>query len=252
MTTRPLPSPARRGALLLTALPAIVCALALGAAPQDAQAARDCPKRADTIAVRPLGRVWHAAGSLYACTTVYAKPPHRRRLGPWKRGAKVAFDGVNVVWTTPLVRNGVRSDRGWAGSAETGQRWLSGARLIPATAGAEPGEARVQRVLGTDRGGGWVTQTGAVVLALSSPESDPEAVGTLPAPLRADHHLVLVGTWADAAPDALAASARLEELDGDGDECGGVNPYKLTVQPDPAGARIGATWSGGWSRPDCG
>ena len=90
------------------------------------------------------------------------------------------------------------------------------------------------------------------MLALHAPESDPEAVGTLPAPLQADRALLLVGTWADAAPDALAASARLEELDGDGDECGGVNPYRLTVQPDAGGPRLGAQWFGGWSRPDCG
>lgn len=252
MTLRLLPATAPRGLLLLAALPAIVCAVLLGAVPQDAHAARNCPQRAGTISIKPLGRVWHQGGSLYACTTVYAKPPRARRVGPWKPGTKVAFDGVNAVWTVPLVRGGVRSDRVWGATAETGRRWLSGTRLIAPTAAAAAREARVQRLLATDQGAAWVTRTGEVVLAVKSPESDPEAVGALPAPLHADHSLVLVGRWAEAAPDALAASARLEELEGDGDECGGVNPYRLTVQPDAAGPRVGAVWMGGWSRPDCG
>jgi hypothetical protein len=234
------------------ALPALLATLALVPGAAQARTSHDCPKRAGTLSVKPLGRAWHQAGSLYACTTVYGRAPRLRRLGPWKPGTTVVFDGVDAVWTVPLVRAGVRSDRVWAASAQTGRRWLSGTRLIPASAGAPAGEARVQRLLGRDEGAAWVTRSGQVVLALHAPESDPEAVGALPAPLQADRALLLIGTWPAAAPDALAASARLEELEGDGDECGGVNPYRLTVQPDAAGPRVGALWSGGWSRPDCG
>lgn len=215
-------------------------------APAQARTSHDCPKRAGTLAVKPLGRVWHHAGSLYACTTVYGRAPKPRRLGPWKPGTRVAFDGVDVVWSVPLTRDGVRSDRAWAASAEDGRRWLSGRRLLPS------GEARVQRLLGADQGAAWITTGGAVVLALRSPQSDPEAVGTLPAPPQADRGLVVLGPLTAADPAALAASATLEELDGDGDECGGVNPYRLTVQPDPAADRIGVTWWGGWERPFCG
>lgn len=251
MTVRSLPAHARRGVLVLAAVPAILCALLLGAVPQDAHAARDCPKRPGSIAVKPLGRVWHQGGSLYACTTVYAKPPRARRVGPWKPGAKVVFDGVNVVWTVPVVRDGVRSDRVWGATAQTGRRWLAGTRLIPPTADAPAAEARLQRLLVADQAAAWVTRTGEVVLAVKFPESDPEADGTLPAPLHADHSLVLVGRWTDEIV-AMARSARLEELEGDGDECGGVNPYKLIVQPVSPGPIVGVTWMGGWSRPDCG
>jgi hypothetical protein len=227
-------------------LPLLLAACALTAVltgPAQARKSYDCPKRAGTLAVKPLGRVWHQAGSLYACTTVYGRRPQLRRLGPWKAGTRIAFDGVGVVWTVPLLRGGVRSDRAWAASAEDGRRWLAGRRLLPA------GEARVQRVLGTDQGAAWVTTGGAVVLALRSPQSDPEAVGTLPAAPVADRGLVVLGPFAGAG---AAASATLEELEGDGDECGGANPYRLTVQPEPGADRVGVTWWGGWERPFCG
>jgi hypothetical protein len=216
------------------------------AGPAQARKSYDCPKRAGTLAVKPLGRVWHQAGSLYGCTTVYGRRPVLRRLGPWKPGTRVVFDGVDVVWTVPLVRAGARSDRVWAASAQDGRRWLSGHRLLRST------EARLGRLLGADQGAGWVTTDGAVVLALRSPQSAPEAVGTLPAPPQADGGLVVLGPFAAADPAALAASATLEELEGDGDECGGVNPYRLTVRPDSAGERVGVTWWGGWERPFCG
>jgi hypothetical protein len=235
--------PRRASLALLLAACAFAAVLA---GPAQARKSYDCPKRAGTLAVKPLGRVWHQAGSVYACTTVYGRAPKLRRLGPWKAGTRVAFDGVNVVWTVPLARDGVRSDRAWAASAEDGRRWLSGRRLLPA------GEARVRRVLGTDQGAAWVTTDGVVVLALRWPQSDPEAVGALPAAPQADRGLVVVGPFAAADHAALAASATLEELEGDGDECGGVNPYKLTVQPDPGADRVGVTWWGGWERPFCG
>src|SRR3954451_14454334 len=243
-----------RRTALATLVLAALAALAHGAGAAQARAPRDCPKRADTIAVRPLGRVWHQAGGLWACTTVYGRAPRLRRLGPYKRGTHVAFDGVHVVWTVPLVRDGRRSDRAWAASAEDGTRWLSGRRLLPASAVGPAGEARLQRLLGADAGAAWVTTGGAVVLALQAPQSDPQAVGTLPAAPQDDHGLVLAGTWATADPAALAATAALEILEGAGDECGGGNPYKLTVAPDPAAPadRAGVQRDGGWERPFCG
>jgi hypothetical protein len=163
----------------------------------------------------------------------------------------VAFDGVQVAWTAPLVRNGVRSDRAWAASTQDGSRWLTGALLVPKTSQAPAHEARVQRILVQDQGAAWITRSGDVVLALSLPNADPMPVGTLPAPLAADSDRLLVGSFPGVKASALAATAKLAEGEGDGDECGGSNPYTLTVQPDPAAPPVGATWTGDWVRPDC-
>jgi len=214
----------------------------------------NCPARSGTLAKDGFGRVWHTKATLYGCTTAYGRRPRTRRLGPWKPGTKVAWDGTQAVWTVPLVRAGVRSDRLYAASAQDGGRWLVGTRALPATATAAAAEARVQRVFSYDVTAGWVTTGGAVVFAQESPEAAPEAIGTLPAAPSADHHLTLVGTWPGVRPATLAAGVRLDAEDGDGDECGGSAGYRLTLAPDVAAptARVGVRWWGGWSRPFCG
>jgi hypothetical protein len=157
----------------------------------------------------------------------------------------VAFDGANVAWTVPLQRGGVRSDRAWVASAQDGERWIAGARLVPATAMVPAHEARVQSVLVADHAAAWVTQSSDVVLALSLPgDGDPVADGVLPGTLTPSHQLLLVGSWPQTPALALARSARLHEGDNEGDECEFVNPYTLTVRPDPAAAPVGATWIG--------
>jgi len=225
------------------ALAAAALALA-GAAPASAKS-DDCPARKGTLVKKPLGRVWHKGHSLFGCTVVFDTKPRARRLGPWAPQTRVDFDGVEVVWTTPLVRNGVRSDRVWNASVQSGTRWASGARLVPGR------EARIQRIMVADQGAAWVTRTGDVVLFVRLPNSDPVAVGGLPGPLVPDKSFLLVGTFTSIVPKALAATAKLAEGQGDGDECGGTNPYTLTVQPDPSAAPVGATWSGDWVRVDC-
>jgi hypothetical protein len=235
---------------------AVCCALAvlLAGSPADASAARsrDCPAKRGTIKVTGSGRVWHQGHGLYGCTVVYGRPPHTQRLGPWAPGAKVSWDGVSAAWTVPLRRGGVRSDRAWAASAEDGTRWLVGTRLLPRAADAPAREARVQSIRLRDESAAWVTQDGAVVLALRSPEDVPTAVGTPPGGLTPDHGLLLLGRWTGVPAAQLATSLSLTEGDGDGDECGGSNPYTLTVQPDAASPATGVTWWGGWSRPFCG
>jgi len=225
------------------ALAAAALALA-GAAPASAKS-DDCPARKGTLVKKPLGRVWHKGHSLFGCTVVFDTKPRARRLGPWAPQTRVDFDGVEVAWTMPLVRNGVRSDRAWNASVQSGTRWASGARLVPGR------EARIQRIMVADQGAAWVTRTGDVVLFVRLPNSDPVAVGGLPGPLVPDKSFLLVGTFTSIAPKALAATAKLAEGEGDGDECGGTNPYTLTVQPDPSAPPVGATWSGDWVRVDC-
>jgi hypothetical protein len=242
-----------RAWLTVLCLAAALAPAALDAAPADAAPkARDCPGKRGTLKVTGLGRVWHQGHSLYGCTAVYGRRPHTQRLGPWAPGAKVSWDGVSAAWTVPLRRGGVRSDRAWAASAEDGRRWLVGTRLVPRTADAPAREARVQSIRLRDESVAWVTQDGAVVLALHSPEDDPTPLGTLPAPLTADHGLLLLGTWTGIPAARLATTLALTEGDGDGDECGGSNPYTLTVRPDAGAPALGATWWGGWSRPFCG
>jgi hypothetical protein len=238
----------RRSALLLATVAVVV------AAPTAASAsARSCPAERGTLAHDRFGRVWHAGHSLYACTTVYGRAPRARRLGPYATGTKVAWDGSSAAWSVPLTRHGVRSDRAWVASAEDGKRWLLGTRLVPTTTTTTTpaAEARIQRLFVFGESAGWVTRDGSVVLAVHSPQDTPQAFGTLPTPPHADHKLVLVGAWPTTAAASLATTVQLGAFDGDGDECGGSETYRLTVAPEDA-TRIGVTWTGGWERPFCG
>ena len=219
--------------------------------PATASAKGNCPTRSGTLATDALGRIWHRASSVYGCTTVFGHSPRTRRLGPYKTGVRVAFDGVNVAFTVPLVRNGVRSDRLYAVNVDSGSRWLAGRLLVPATAGSPEREARVQALKVSDQSIAWVTRTADVVMATRSPEDTPVAIGTLPRPLTVDRKLLLVGSFPDTAAGLLAQSMQLKEEPGDGDECGGVNPYTLTVKPNSSAGPIGVRWFGGWTSTNC-
>jgi hypothetical protein len=235
-------------AALLLVVAATRPAPAIAATPK----AKSCPAQRGTIAKRPLGRVWHRGTSLYACTVVYGRKPRTVRLGPWAPGARVVWDGVTAAWTVPLRRHGVRGDRAWAASAEDGMRWLAGTRLVPGSKTAPSRDGRISAIRLKGDGAAWVTTDGHVVLALHAPESPPEAVGTPPVPLRAFKQLLLIGQWPDVPVATLVGTLSLTVGDGEGDECGGSNPYTLTVRPDAAAAPVGATWWGAWQRTDCG
>ncbi len=230
-----------------------VTAALLGAllVPSTAQAKGDCPARKGTLAKNALGRVWHQRASVYGCTTVYGHAPRARRMGPYKPGTKVAFDGVRVAFTVPLVRDGVRSDRVYAGDVDDGDRWLLGRVLVPKSATGPEREARIQRLAVHGLSAGWVTTTGEVVMAVRSSDGEPDPIGTLPGPLKGDRDLVLVGRFPDAGAPALAQSMQLKEGQGEGDECGGSIPYSLTVKPDPSAGRIGASWFGQYTNLNC-
>jgi hypothetical protein len=237
----------------IAALAALALSLACAGPAAASAASKDCPAHRGTIVKKGLGRVWHAGHSLFGCTVVYGQKPHTVRLGPWSPKSRVAFDGVNVAWTTPLTRDGVRSDRAWLATTDgKGKRSLSGSRLVPAAGDLPEHEARIQRILLVDQGAAWITRTGDVVFALVSPAGDPTPIGVPQVNLAADHQLLLVGSWPYGSAAKLAATAKLTEGAGDGDECGGVNTYTLTVAPDPAAAPIGATWDGYWERQNCG
>jgi hypothetical protein len=235
-----------------TFLPLALATAAAVLAPTTAGAAtRSCPAKLHTLAKTSQGRVWQANGSLYGCTTVYGRKPTTRRLGPWRTGGKVAWEGSDAVWSVPLTRSGkVVGDRIYAADAEDGSRWLLGARALPAA------EARTQRLFAWGTTGGWVTKDGSVVFAQRSPQEAPKAIGTLPAPPAAVGKLVLVGRWTSATPTDLGRTVKIDTTPGvgDGDECGGADEYRLTLAPDgPGGSeRVGVSWWGSWERPFCG
>ena len=115
---------------------ATTAALALAiiglAAPSGALArSHKCPHHHGQLAGDSFGDVWHHGASLYACTTVFDHKPGTRRLGPWTSATKIAWDGLNAVWS--VRQNGI--DRMWAANADNGKRWLSGTNLVPDGAG---------------------------------------------------------------------------------------------------------------------
>jgi hypothetical protein len=224
-------------------LTAAVSALALLPAASASAKAPACPAKAGTLFHSSYGRAWHTRGGLYSCTTVYG---HKRvvRLGPWKSGGKLAWEPTHAVWSAPAAAG----DRIWAGSTENGKRWLLGTRALGAA------EARVQRVFAYDATAAWVTKAGAVVFALEQPQSDPEAIGTLPAAPAARAHLAVAGTFTALTPTELGRTVKLDAQNEDGDECGGAADYRVTFAPDPTApaTRVGITWNGGWTRPFCG
>jgi hypothetical protein len=231
---------------------ALALAALAAAAPSGAMArSHTCRHHHGTLAANSYGNVWHDSTSLLACTTVYDHPPRARRLGPWAPGTKLAWDGVNALWTVRHTSGGVTSDRMWAASADSGKRWLSGTKLVPGAPGAPFTDGQAQRILLRDQGAAWITKAGQVVMALHDPADDPTPIGTLvSSPLTAVKQLLLVGTYPASFVNAIAGTMKLDELDGDGDECGGVNPYRLTFNGD-VDIVAGATWDGYWESTNC-
>ena len=77
-----------------------------------------------------------------------------------------------------------------------------------------------------DQGAAWITRSGDLVLFVRLPNSDPAPVGTPPGPLVPDKSSLLVGTFTGIAPKALAATAKLVEGQGEGDECVAATPTR--------------------------
>lgn len=230
---------------------AIGVVLALASPDAHAASSKTCPARLHTLAKTTVGRAWTAKGSLYACTTVYGRKPNAVRLGPWRTGGKLAWDGSDAVWSAPLTRGGkVVGDRVYAADAEDGSRWLLGAR-----AGVSR-EARTQRLFASGTTGGWVTKDGTVVFAQRSPQEAPKAIGVLPVAPVVSGKLVVVGAWPGVSPTELGRTVKLDVTpdSGDGDECGGAEEYRMTLVPDATGGgtRVGVAWWGSWERPFCG
>jgi len=241
---------------LLLALTSVLIGASV-AAPSSSSAAfaKKCPAKAHTVAVSPDGaysRLWTVGGTLYGCIKYGGEQPRARRLGPWTPGGQVSFVSTTAVWTRAYVRDGVRSDRLWAADAYTGERFLAGKRLVPKSGSAPDGEARIQRVLAEHGAAAWVTQTGEVGFALDVPWNDDETPsrsgGGPDAELTVDDNRTLVGRF-DTDPGQLADTLKITTDDGEGDECGGVTGYTLSVRPEPTAAPVKVNWGRAWDGP---
>jgi hypothetical protein len=226
----------------------VATALAVAVPCGSARASAVCPPHTGALAGYSTSRIWHMRGSLYGCDSD-GRHATTARLGPWSARSRYAWDGSDIAWTVPS-RTHPDGDRLWAGTMD-GVLWLHGAAALPAEGVGPRREVRVQKVLVVFGAAAWVTSSGDAVLALQAPDDDPKPVGELPGPLVHDSTRVLVGRWPQVPAATLAASARLVAGEGEIDDCGGANPYLLSVRPDPGAAPVGATWTGSWAVEDC-
>ncbi len=252
----------RRPHLALVPLLAVLVA-AVGPA---AARAAGCPQHTGEFARTGGSVLWpgkvKGKNVLYGCTAFYDQRPKSFKLGPWNKASQASFDGQTVAWT--VKKPGTREDAIWIADVSRGYVWMRGLR--PTTGRGSSTDVKVSRLLATGEGAAWVTTRGTLVMAISSPQERPEPVGeTTPAatptpavspttgapqgllvPLKPKGRRVVVGRWESVAGDDFADTLSLEVGQGEGDECGGVNPYDATVEPVD-GQRVGASWWAYWS-----
>jgi hypothetical protein len=76
----------------------------------------------------------------------------------------------------------------------------------------------------------------------------PPTLTGLALPFAPQGKRLVVGHWPDVDIADLADSLELTiGSNGDGDECGGVDPYQATVRPVAGQPRVGAEWFNDWS-----
>ena len=138
----------------------------------------------------------------------------------------------------------------WAGIAGE-PAWLRGAPAVPHVAAAGRPQPRVERLLALPTSAAWITRDGDAVLALPLADGDGFPIGELAATPIVEHLQLWIGRWPDVPAAALARTARLTVGTGEDDDCGGADPYTLTVRPDPAAPAIGASWTGDWVNENC-
>jgi hypothetical protein len=245
-----------RSRLASTLLAAAATAAAtVSPAPVASAADPACPPHPGSIVNdhHGFGRVWHQGTSLYACTTVYAHRPRAKRMGPWTPYTRVAFNGDDLAWTVRMHVGGKATDRVWAANVDSGRRWMLAQKPNPAGATLAARETLVQRLVVVDQSVVWVTRTSDVVAVLREPGSEPTPIGTWATPPKVlQKRLLPLGTYPGVPAAALASSLRVKELDGEGDECGGVNPYRITFRPGAGAAELGVLWDGYWTSTNCG
>lgn len=233
--------------LVSTALVAGLSALAAGpVSPAAAKPLPSCAKKKGEIKRTSGGVLWSVKGVLWGCTAFYGDPPETYRLGPWSKASRYAFDGGTVAWTVPKTGKHGTEDAVWTAKVTNGAVGLRGVR--PTTGPGSSTDVRVARLVAKENATAWVTLRGTVVAALGADET-PEAVGAsdgLATPFVQKGGRYVVGRWPDVAGTAFAKTLTIEVGDGEGDECGGTNPYSVTVRPVDGEPPVGLTAFVGW------
>ncbi|MDO9352539.1 MAG: hypothetical protein Q7T55_02525 [Solirubrobacteraceae bacterium] len=231
-----------------------------------ARAKGDCPKHTGEFGRKGGSVLWPGpyAGRtvLFGCTSFYGEGPKNYRLGPWAKGSKWAFDGSTAAWV--IKGSGGKGDRIYVGDAAAKYTWLPG--LAPVVGRGAKADGKVSRIVVTGDVAAWVTTKGTVAAAARSFEQDPETVGAELAAAKPDPAIspttglaqglvsppafkgkrIVLGRFEAAAGKPLADSLKVVIGQGEGDECGGTNPYTVTAAPI-AGQRVGATWFTSWT-----
>lgn len=257
----------------LLALSAVVGTSGAAAPAASAGETWPCAKRKGEISRSSGGVVWHRGGSLFGCVAGYRNPdqfgdvegqdpwPHyaptkARRLGPWSKGSRIVFDGVEATWAyRTRSKTGEPIDRMYAVDVRVGKPWLRGAR---------PTFDLADRVVADLKLGinfaAWVTTRGTVLAGAeggfgggeAAPDAfdldlvgagTPASAGLVPA-LRPQGARLLIGQFPEAAAAAQSTLQlkRLSDLDMQNEQCIGSYRYEVTVRPKPDQPRVGGIW----------
>lgn len=258
---------------LLAAAALAVAAAGASAAPA---LAADCPKKAGELSRKSAGVIWQSKGSLYLCTAYYEKPPITAKVGPWKKGTShFAFDGNHVVWA---VETNFQEDRIYAANGPRNV-WIKGWRPVTGLTGVI--DQQVARLAVYGDVAAWVTKEGQVVQAADDAvRDDIEQIGAgtpgaaappttgewgggdvaaykqgLFSPGDTKGRRRIIGRWTEYAKNPAfikSLKVSIDEGAGDGDECGGVNLYQVTVRPVPGQPRVGFASFVDWTSENCG
>lgn len=239
-----------------------------------------CPKRKHEIKRTHGSVVWERGGSLFGCVAGYANPqlggvensdpgydhPHTkaRRLGPWSRGSRIVFDGVEATWAYRTTsRAGEPVDRMYAIDVREGKAWLRGARPS-----FDLGDRVVDRLALGMNFAAWITTRGTVMagaeggFGADDAQPDPfdlELVGAgapgLAPTLNPQGNRLLIGQFPnlDAAGRATFRLKRLSDLDMENEQCIGSYRWETTVVPPGGTARVGGVWRAAYfpTEPEC-
>lgn len=243
--TRSLPIAALLGTVLLAG-PATGTAAAAKHTP--------CPTTGTTLAkdVSPNLRVWREGTTLKACTRRAGGRRYVRTLGVWSTDTRIATGTGTVAWTTRgQTDGGELVDAVTTADVRTGKRWLKTVRAIPAAGSSTPAaDDRVLRLVTSDTATAWVTARGVVAAAVAALDDEPTSLFGEGRPSVEPFHVGCRFVLGDAGPaDAASVAKRLRlTVGGDGDECGGVDEFRVAVpsfgtQPDLVFVYLTRDWT---------
>lgn len=178
-------------------------------------------------------------------------------LGPWSKGSRVVFDGVEAVWAYRTTsKAGEPIDRMYAIDVRDGKPWLRGARPTFDTA-----DRTVERMKLGQNFASWITARGTVMAAAeggfggTETPNDPfdlalvgagtaGAAGLVPA-LAPQGNRLLIGQFPNLTPEGRATLKLKRLFDAnsmENEECIGSHRWETTIEPGPGLPRVGGTW----------